>query len=132
MAELNRLLTEKGEVEYAGAHRPLYIVRNCIFEEIKGNKFPIGGGVFKNQTSFTNNKIKLSSGDAIYFCSDGFCDQFGGPKSKKFGTRQLREIITKVQTMPMKEAHKIFEDQWETWKGKHKQTDDVLLIGIKF
>jgi len=123
---------EQRTLEYAGAHRPLYIVRNGVLEEIKGNKFPIGGGIFKNQTNFTNNKIKLNSGDSIYFCSDGFCDQFGGPKGRKFGTKQLREIIVKVHTMPMKEAMKVFDDQWETWKDNQKQTDDVLLIGVKF
>jgi PAS domain S-box-containing protein len=129
---LCKINLEKREVEYAGAHRPLYIMRDGELEEIKGNKFPIGGGIFKNQTNFTNNKIKLNSGDSIYYCSDGFCDQFGGPKGRKFGTRQLREIIGKVHTMPMKEALQVFEDQWQTWKGNQKQTDDVLLIGIKF
>lgn len=129
---LCRINTEEREVTFAGAHRPLYVMRNGTLEEIKGNKFPIGGGIFKNQTSFTSTKLKLSHGDAIYFCSDGFCDQFGGPKGKKFGTKQLREIITKVHTIPMKEAKAIFEDEWETWRGGQKQTDDVLLIGIRF
>jgi PAS domain S-box-containing protein len=129
---LCRINLEEKEVVYAGAHRPLYVVRDGVLEEIKGNKFPIGGGIFKNQTNFTSTRIKMKHGDSIYFCSDGFCDQFGGPKGRKFGTRQLREIIEKVHTIPMKEAEAIFEDQWETWKGKQKQTDDVLLIGIKF
>jgi serine phosphatase RsbU (regulator of sigma subunit) len=129
---LCKINLEKNEVEYAGAHRPLYIMRSGELEEIKGNKFPIGGGIFKNQTNFTNNKIQLNSGDSIYYCSDGFCDQFGGPKGRKFGTHQLRDIIGKVHTMPMNEAMQIFEDEWQTWKGNQKQTDDVLLIGIKF
>ncbi len=129
---LCRINLEKGEVTYAGAHRPLYVVKNGILEEIKGNKFPIGGGIFKNQTNFASSTIRLSPGDAIFFCSDGYCDQFGGPKGRKFGTRQLRELISKVHTMPMKEALAIFEDQWECWRGNQKQTDDVLLIGIKF
>lgn len=129
---LCRINLEEKEVVYAGAHRPLYVVRNGVLEEIKGNKFPIGGGIFKNQTNFTSTRINVSHGDSIFFCSDGFCDQFGGPKGRKFGTRQLREIIEKVHTIPMKEAEAIFDDQWETWKGNQKQTDDVLLIGIKF
>lgn len=129
---LCKINLEKKEVEYAGAHRPLYVMRKGVFEEIKGNKFPIGGGIFKNQTSFTNIKLTLNSGDSIYYCSDGFCDQFGGPNGKKFGTKQLREIISKVHHMPMKEAQRVFEQQWESWKGMQKQTDDVLLIGVKF
>ena len=123
---------EQREVEYAGAHRPLYVVRAGVLEEIKGNKFPIGGGIFKNQTNFTTNRIKLGKGDSIYFFSDGFCDQFGGPEDKKFGTRQLREMILKVHTLPMKEAAAIFDQTWENWKGDQKQTDDVMLIGVKF
>lgn len=129
---LCKINLEQREVEYAGAHRPLYIMRGGALEEVKGNKFPIGGGIFKNQTNFTNNRIKLGAGDSIYFCSDGFCDQFGGPRGRKFGARQLREMIQKVHNMPMKEALHVFEEQWQNWKGNEKQTDDVMLIGIKF
>lgn len=129
---LCRINMEEKEVVFAGAHRPLFVVRNGNLEEIKGNKFPIGGGIFKNQTSFTSTMIKLNHGDAVYFCTDGYCDQFGGPDGRKFGTKQLREIIVKLHSIPMKEAKLIFEDQWETWKGNQKQTDDVLLIGIRF
>ncbi len=129
---LCRINLEANEVTYAGAHRPLYAVRSGVLEEIKGNKFPIGGGIFKNQTNFASSTLRMNHGDSIFFCSDGFCDQFGGPKGRKFGTKQLREIITKVHSIPMKEAQAIFQDQWNTWKGDQKQTDDVLLIGIKF
>ncbi len=120
------------ELEYAGAHRPLYIMKSGVLEEIKGNKFPIGGGIFKNQTNFTNFKIKLSKGDSIYFCSDGFPDQFGGPQTRKFGQRKMRLIMEKIYMLPMKEAMQVFEDEWTTWKGHEKQTDDVLLMGVKF
>ena len=129
---LCKINVEEREVIYAGAHRPLYVVKGGVLQEIKGNKFPIGGGIFKNQTNFTSNKIKLDKGDSIYFCSDGYCDQFGGPNGRKFGTRQLRDIISKVHAMPMNEASHVFETEWESWKGNQKQTDDVLLIGIKF
>lgn len=129
---LCKINMETRQVEYAGAHRPLYLVRNGVFEEIKGNKFPIGGGIFKNQTSFTNYRIKLNKGDTIFYFSDGYCDQFGGPDSKKFGTRQLKQIINRVHTLPMREAHHVFDDEWEKWRGNQKQIDDVLLIGVKF
>jgi PAS domain S-box-containing protein len=121
-----------GEVEYAGAHRPLYIMKNGVMEEIKGNKFPIGGGIFKNQTNFTNTKVKLSKGDSIYYSSDGFPDQFGGTEGRKFGPKKTREIIERVHALPMKEAMHVFDQEWEGWRGNTKQTDDVLLIGIKF
>jgi PAS domain S-box-containing protein len=121
-----------GEVEYAGAHRPLYIMKGGVMEEVKGNKFPIGGGIFKNQTNFTNTKIQLSKGDSIYFSSDGFPDQFGGPEGRKFGPKKTREIIERVHKLAMAEAVKVFDQEWEGWRGEQKQTDDVLLIGIKF
>ncbi len=121
-----------GEVEYAGAHRPLYLMKNGVMDEVKGNKFPIGGGIFKNQTNFTNTKITLQKGDSIYFSSDGFPDQFGGPEGRKFGPKRVREIIEQVHTLTMPEAMGVFDQQWEGWRGETKQTDDVLLIGIKF
>lgn len=129
---LCKINTQTGEVEYAGAHRPLYIMRNGAMEEVKGNKFPIGGGIFKNQTNFTNTRIQLSKGDSIYFSSDGFPDQFGGPEGRKFGPKRTREIIERIHKLPMNDAVKVFDTEWESWRGDHKQTDDVLLIGIKF
>lgn len=129
---LCKIKLSEREVEYAGAHRPLHIMREGVLEVIKGNKFPIGGGIFKNQTNFSKTKIKLNKGDSIYFCSDGFADQFGGPDGRKFGARKMREIIENIHTMPMKGAMQVFEQQWESWKGNQKQTDDVLVIGIKF
>jgi PAS domain S-box-containing protein len=129
---LCKINMQSGEVEYAGAHRPLYIMKGGAMEEVKGNKFPIGGGIFKNQTNFTNTKIQLSKGDSIYFSSDGFPDQFGGPEGRKLGPKRVREIIEQVHRLPMEEAVKIFDQEWEGWRGEHKQTDDVLLIGIKF
>lgn len=129
---LCKINLSKREVEYAGAHRPLYIMKNGEMNEVKGNKFPIGGGIFKNQTNFTNTRIKLEKGDSIYFSSDGFPDQFGGEEGRKFGPRRVREIVEQVHTSPMSHAMKIFDQEWETWRGNTKQTDDVLLIGIKF
>lgn len=129
---LCKINVASGEVEYAGAHRPLYIMKNGVMEEVKGNKFPIGGGIFKNQTNFTNTKIKVEKGDSIYFSSDGFPDQFGGPEGRKFGPKRTREIIERIHTMPMQEGMLIVDQEWEAWRGDTKQTDDVLLIGIKF
>ncbi len=129
---LCRINVETQTVEYAGAHRPLYYMKGGVMDEIKGNKFPIGGGIFKNQTNFTTTRIELAKGDSFYFSSDGFPDQFGGPEVRKFGPKKTRELIEKCHMKPMKEALVVFDQEWEAWKGDHKQTDDVLLIGIKF
>jgi serine phosphatase RsbU (regulator of sigma subunit) len=76
--------------------------------------------------------LELKKGDSFYFSSDGFPDQFGGPEVRKFGPKKVREIIERVHSIPMAEASVVFDQEWEAWKGEHKQTDDVLLIGIKF
>jgi len=120
------------EVGYAGAHRPLYWMNKGEMVEIKGNKFPIGGGIYKNQTKFESHKLQMYKGDSVFFCSDGFPDQFGGPDNRKFGPRRLRELIAKHYDKSMAEIHKIIDDEWTAWRGEQKQTDDVLLIGIKF
>lgn len=119
-------------VEFAGAHRSLYVMKKGEMEEIKGNKFAIGGGIYKNQTNFHNHALTLQKGDSIFFCSDGFPDQFGGPQNRKFGPKRLRALIEKIHMKPMQEAHDIFDKEWEKWRGEEKPTDDVLLIGIKF
>lgn len=129
---LCKINMKERKVDYAGAHRPLYVVQDGEMVEIKGNKFAIGGGIYKNQTNFANTAVNLSKGDSIYFCSDGFPDQFGGPDNRKFGPKRTRSLITEIHKKSMKEQFAIFDKEWENWKAEEKQTDDVLLIGIKF
>ena len=123
---------KNNQVSYAGAHRPLYFMDGKELQEIKGNKFPIGGGIYKNQTKFTNTIIDVKKGDSIFFCSDGFPDQFGGPDNRKYGPRRLREAIVKYHKKSMTEIYQKIDDDWTKWKGDQKQTDDVLLIGVRF
>lgn len=129
---LCKINLKKNELEFAGAHRPLYYLKQGELEEIKGNKFAIGGGIYRNQTNFTNHKIKLKEGDAVFFCSDGFPDQFGGPDNRKFGPKRLRELIREHGKLPMRDIYTQIDDAWEGWRGDQKQTDDMLLIGIRF
>lgn len=129
---LCRINKKTNTVAYAGAHRPLYVMKDGVMEEVKGNKFAIGGGLFKNQTNFTTTQIELQEGDSIYFSSDGYPDQFGGPDNRKFGSKRVRELIEQIHDKPGRESALLFENEWENWRGNHKQTDDVLMIGIKF
>lgn len=129
---LCKINLKKNTLEYAGAHRSLYFMRNAEMEEIKGDRFPIGGGTYKNQTNFANTIIELQSNDSVYFCSDGFPDQFGGPDNRKFGPKRLRDLIHKQQAEPMTKQIEAFDKEWESWKADYKQTDDMLLIGIRF
>ena len=122
----------KNEVQYAGAHRSLYFMQQEELVEIKGDKFPIGGGIYKNQTNFTTHTIEVAKNDGIYFCSDGFPDQFGGPDNRKFGPKRTRALIQEQHHLPMDQVYKNFGGTWEGWRGDERQTDDVLMIGIKF
>lgn len=129
---LCKINLKKNTLEYAGAHRPLYFMDGGQMNEIKGNKWPIGGGKYRNQTNFDNTTIQLKPGDSVFFCSDGFPDQFGGPQNRKFGPKRLRELIMETHGQPMESIHEVIDEKWESWKGETKQTDDVLLIGIRF
>ena len=122
----------KNQVQYAGAHRSLYFMQQGELVEIKGDKFPIGGGIYKNQTNFTTHTIEVKKDDGVYFCSDGFPDQFGGPDNRKFGPKRTRALIEEQHPLPMAQVYKNFANVWENWRGDERQTDDVLMIGIKF
>ncbi len=129
---LCRINTRSQTVEYAGAHRPLYAVVNGELTEIKGDRFAVGGGKYKNQTNFTTTKLRMSKGDGIYFSSDGYPDQFGGPEGRKFGSKRTRELIGQLHGRPATELENSLNEAWVSWRGDLKQTDDVLLIGINF
>ncbi len=127
-----KINTETNEVEYSGAHRPLFAIKGGEFLEFKGDKFPIGGGIYRNQTNFVTHKVKLNLGDSIYFCSDGYPDQFGGPENRKLSPARIRNLINENPNTPMDQMNANFDKLFEDWKFGTKQTDDVLLIGIKF
>lgn len=122
---------KKRKLEYAGAHRPLYILNKGELQEFKGDKFPIGGAQYKTRTEFTNHEIQIEEGDRIFFCSDGFPDQFNA-ENRKFSPKQIRELIVKHHDIPVHEMYDVFNHEFESWKGDTRQLDDVLMIGIGF
>ncbi len=119
-----------GELEFAGANNPLYIVSNGELIELKGDKQPIGvyGGEPK---PFTTHKINYKPGDCFYIASDGYADQFGGAGGKKFKYKQLKDLIISITGKPMEEQKNILETTIYNWKGQLEQVDDILLIGFK-
>ncbi len=121
---------EKRKVQYAGAYRPLYVVRNKKIIEYKANKFPIGNKQ-QERTQFTNNEIELQAGDMCYVFTDGYADQFGGDKGKKFMMKRFQELLLQICDKDVNEQEKILNDNIENWKGGHEQVDDVLVIGIR-
>ena len=120
---------EGNELQYAGANNPLWIVRNGEIIETKANKQPIGK--FEPSQPFSTHKIKLEKGDVIYIFSDGFVDQFGGDKGKKFKAKPFKELLSKLQESTMEKQKKLINETFENWKGDLEQIDDVCVIGVK-
>lgn len=120
-----------GEVIYAGANNPIYILSNGKISEIKANKFPVGAFMEEKMQKFTSHKVDVTKGDKIYLFSDGFADQFGGPKGKKYKYKQLQEKLISSSTLSPEEQKKFMLRDFLEWKGILEQVDDVLLIGIE-
>lgn len=125
---------QKNEVQYAGAHRPLYLLRDGELSEFKGDRKAIGGIPHRKKTEqdFKNYVINLRKNDKIFFFSDGLPDQLGGPDKKKYSARRIREALLEHADFSMEGYNKYFDDDFTSWKGDTKQIDDVLLIGIEF
>jgi serine phosphatase RsbU (regulator of sigma subunit) len=118
------------ELEYAGANNPLYLIRNNELIEIKADKFAIGA--FEPGTkNYTNHKWQLQKGDKLYVFSDGYADQFGGLKGKKFMYRQFRDVLLKISDKNMQTQKQLLLETLEKWKGMYEQVDDILVIGVE-
>ena len=118
-------------LEFAGAFNPLWLIRNGQIIEYKADKFPIGNYVENESKAFANQTISLQKGDTIYIFSDGYADQFGGERGKKFKNAQLRNLLLGCQTLKMKEQMELIEKIYMDWKGELEQVDDVLLMGVR-
>jgi len=116
-------------LKYAGANNPLWIVRNGKILEKKANKQPIGK--FYDPKPYTTHEFKLQKEDTVYIFSDGYVDQFGGEKGKKFKAKALKELLLSIQHEPMKKQSLILDSTFETWKGDLEQIDDVCVIGVR-
>jgi serine phosphatase RsbU (regulator of sigma subunit) len=120
---------EGNKLQYAGANNPLWIIRKGEIIETSANKQPIGQ--FENPEPYSTHTFELQKGDSFYIFSDGYVDQFGGEKGKKFKARAFRELLLSIQNKSMEEQKTITEEVFETWKGNLEQIDDVCLIGVR-
>jgi serine phosphatase RsbU (regulator of sigma subunit) len=120
---------DKNILWYAGANSPLYLVRGGKLIHYRADKMPVA--IHYKMEPFTLHKIDLQRGDAFYIFSDGFADQFGGPKQKKFMSLQLRETLVAMAGKPMLQQGKELNEIFEEWRGDGPQIDDMTLIGIR-
>ncbi len=116
-------------LKYAGAHNPLWIISKNQLSEIKANKQPIGK--FDNPEPYTTHTLELQKGDTFYIFSDGYADQFGGEKGKKFKTSNLKSLLLSIQDKTMEEQKHLVDDAFENWKDDLEQLDDVCMIGVR-
>ncbi len=142
--------TDKMILEYAGANNPLYLIRkkgrkfivkDKEFEpvldnerlnlfEIKATKQAIGAS--EDVRLFENHIINLEEGDTVIIFSDGYADQFGGPKGKKFKYKTFKKLLLDIEPKPMQEQRKILDNTIDEWRGELEQVDDICIIGVKF
>jgi serine phosphatase RsbU (regulator of sigma subunit) len=136
-------LTNK--LEYAGAKNALYLYRNqnvkieglesaiendsSIFYEIKPNKMKIGGG--RNNENYFTHAVQLQKNDSIYLFSDGYADQFGGEKGKKFMYKPFKRMLLSIQHLKMEDQQAHIDKTFNTWKGGYIQLDDVCIMGVR-
>ena len=118
------------KLTFSAANNPIYHVRGGKLEKIKGDPMPVA--IHEKMDSFRLHTIDIRKGDNIYLFSDGYPDQFGGPKSKKFMSKRFRELILKSSGNSMDKQKEILNNAFEEWKGKVEQIDDVVVIGIRF
>ena len=123
--------TVKKELKFAGAKRPLYFIRGNHLEEIKGDPFPIGSFQYEFKKIYTEHVIQVEPGDTFYLFSDGYQDQFG-VKGRKFMKRRFRDLLLELQPNTMGAIRTQLEDNIDLWRGSAEQTDDILVIGLRF
>lgn len=122
---------EGGHLYFAGANHPCYIVREGEVHELKGDKKGVGGSDQQEEKRFSTHTFPLQEGDAIYLFSDGYPDQFGGAKGKKFKYKAFKKMLSEIHDQDMDEQKRILEERFDRWKGDLDQVDDVLVVGVR-
>ncbi|GIK70080.1 MAG: hypothetical protein BroJett020_13750 [Bacteroidota bacterium] len=147
ICKLEQTTPENYNLSWAGANNPLWIIRssahhninetNCEAElptellEFAPDKQPVGEFVGETLKPFTHHTIALQKGDAVYLFSDGFADQFGGPKGKKYKYSRFKNTLHQIYSLTMQEQKKYLENELHLWKGELEQIDDILVVGFR-
>ncbi|MBL4624297.1 MAG: SpoIIE family protein phosphatase, partial [Flavobacteriales bacterium] len=118
-------------VQFAGAYTPVYYIRNNEVIEVKGSRNAIGTPLSESPV-YEGREFDLYENDMLYLFSDGYVDQLGGDKGKKFMRRRFKNVLINIHNKPAIEQEKELIVNFDKWRGEIRQIDDVLVIGIKF
>jgi serine phosphatase RsbU (regulator of sigma subunit) len=118
------------KLDFAAANNPLWLVRDGKLQEFEPDKMPVGKPM-GNIVPFSASTIELQKDDLVVLLTDGFADQFGGPKGKKYMYKQLKELVLAIYHLPVSAIEERLRDAFATWKGSYEQVDDVLIFGIR-
>ena len=121
---------KNNSLQFSLANNPLWLIRNNELIEYKGDKMPVGK-YEEDIKNFTLHTLQIEKGDSIYMLTDGYADQFGGEKGKKFKYKHLKETLLENVNKPMKEQKEILSQTINSWKGNLEQIDDILIIGVR-
>ncbi len=130
---LCRFFKKKPMMEYAGAHRPLYVLTEGEVSVYKGDRKAIGGIKHprKPEKEFTNIEVPYHPGDKFFIFTDGLTDQLGGPEGFKYGSGRVRKVLLENAGFTIPQFYDFFQNDFSQWMGKERQLDDLLLIGIE-
>jgi serine phosphatase RsbU (regulator of sigma subunit) len=121
---------EGNKLEFAASNNPVWIIRNDEVLVFKADKMPVGKGE-NNERSFTLQSVQLEKGDVVYTFTDGYADQFGGERGKKFMYKQLQQLLLANHKFSMKDQKEILASTINNWIGDEEQVDDMLIIGVR-
>jgi len=117
------------QIQYSGAQSVIFLIRDGVFHEYKGDRQPVGA--FLKERQFSSQTIEIKENDKIYLASDGIRDQFGGPTEKKLSSKSFKDLIFNIHNEKMITQGKKIEEFIKTWKGDFEQIDDIMVIGIQ-
>jgi serine phosphatase RsbU (regulator of sigma subunit)/Tfp pilus assembly protein PilF len=121
---------ENKKLTYTAAQNPIWVIRDNEVIQIKAEKMPVGKHDLDHMP-FVGGEFDLQKGDIVYTLTDGFQDQFGGSKGKKFMIKKMREYVLSISHLPMQEQHEKLDETFSNWKGDLEQVDDVCVIGVR-
>jgi len=121
---------DNDKLYFAGANNPLYHIRNGELTQYRADKMPVA--IHEVMDQFNLVTVDLEKGDTFYTFSDGYVDQFGGPKQKKFLSKNFRTLLLEIQDMDMIDQGKRLDEVFEEYRADVEQVDDVVVIGVRY